>query len=115
MIDNLLLQNFRCFHKHQIPFREKTIIVGRNNAGKSSIIEGLRLVSIIAERFRYLHYSAPPRWLELYKSNRGVSPSLDSQAFNFEKVFHQHNDPPTTFSSKFPNVPRHVVHIVTNI
>ena len=53
MIESLILQNFRCFHKHEIPFREKTIIVGKNNAGKSSIIEALRLVSIVSERFRY--------------------------------------------------------------
>lgn len=101
MIESLLLQNFRCFNRHEIPFREKTIIVGKNNAGKSSIIEALRLVSIISERFQYLSYNPPPRWLELHKANRGVTPSLDSQAFNFEKVFHRHNDPPAIVFCRF--------------
>ena len=47
--------------------------------------------------------SAPPRWLEIHKANYGVAPSLDSQAFNFEKVFHQHNDPPATVFCRFTN------------
>ena len=103
MISTLTLQNFRCFRSHEISFREKTIIVGKNNAGKSSIIEALRLVSIVADRFRHLPYSAPPRWLELHKSNLGVAPSLDSQAFNFEKVFHRHNEPPAVVFCQFSN------------
>src|SRR5689334_4357182 len=103
MIDSLVLENFRCFRCHEIPFREKTIIVGRNNAGKSSIVEALRLVTIIAERCTNSLYVAPPSWVEIHKSNRGVSPSLDGQAFNFERVFHRHNDPPAKVTCSFSN------------
>jgi predicted ATPase len=101
MIDNLVLENFRCFRRHDIPFREKTIIVGRNNAGKSSIVEALRLVTIIAEKCGNAHYVPPPNWLKIHKSNRGISPSLDGQAFNFERVFHRHNDPPAIVTCNF--------------
>lgn len=101
MIESLVLENFRCFRRHEIPFREKTIIVGRNNAGKSSIVEALRLVTIIAERCGNALYVAPPNWSEIHKSNRGISPSLDGQAFNFERVFHRHNDPPAIVTCNF--------------
>jgi predicted ATPase len=103
MIETLLLENFRCFNRHEIPFREKTIIVGRNNAGKSSIVEALRLVTIIAERCTRAMYNPPPSWLDVHKSNRGISPSLDGQAFNFERVFHRHNDPPAKVTCRFTN------------
>jgi energy-coupling factor transporter ATP-binding protein EcfA2 len=111
MIETITLQNFRCFNKHEIPFREKTIIVGRNNAGKSSIVEALRLVTIVAERSVRSVYSAPPRWLELHKSNRGIAPSLDGQAFNFERVFHRHNDPPAAVVCTFNNGAKISVYI----
>ena len=111
MIDNLVLENFRCFRRHEIPFREKTIIVGRNNAGKSSIVEALRLVTIIAEKCGNAFYVPPPNWLELHKSNRGVSPSLDGQAFNFERVFHRHNDPPAIVTCNFRSGASIRVHI----
>ncbi len=46
MLSELRLENFRCFEDHTIPLRPLTIIVGRNNAGKSTIVEALRIVSI---------------------------------------------------------------------
>lgn len=85
-----------------IPLREKTIIVGRNNAGKSTIAEALRLVSIVADRYRSLTYRPPPGWLEIHK-NKGVAPSLDNQDFNFEKIFHRYSPPPATVLAKFGN------------
>jgi energy-coupling factor transporter ATP-binding protein EcfA2 len=98
-----VLENFRCFRHHVIPLREKTIIVGRNNAGKSTIAEALRLVSVVAERYRSLTYRPPPAWLEIHKNNRGVAPSLDNQDFNFEKIFHRYNPPPAIVVAKFSN------------
>ncbi len=45
MLTELRLINFRCFKDHVIPLRRNTIIVGKNNAGKSTVIDALRLVS----------------------------------------------------------------------
>jgi len=49
MLKELQLENFRCFDNHVIPLRPTTIVVGRNNAGKSTIVEALRLISIVIE------------------------------------------------------------------
>ena len=86
-----------------MPLREKTIIVGRNNAGKSTITEALRLVAVVADRYRGLAYRPPPPWLEIHKTNRGVSPSLDNQDFNFERIFHRYSPPPAVVVAKFSN------------
>src|SRR5258707_10832234 len=111
MLVELTLENFRCFGKHTIPLRPTTVIVGRNNAGKSTIIEALKLVAIIAERYRGLTYAPPPRWLDLYKAIRGVTPSLNGQAFSFEKAFHRYNDPPAIITAKFSNSETITVYI----
>lgn len=101
MLKKLRLENFRCFRDHEIPFRPRTVIVGRNNAGKSTVVEALRLVAIIAERYKTVSYSAVPEWLEIFRGTRGIIPSLDNQAFNFERVFHQHGDPPAKITATF--------------
>jgi AAA15 family ATPase/GTPase len=64
MLTKLRLQNFRCFKDHVVPLHPTTIIVGRNNAGKSTIVEALRLVSIIVNRYQFLNFSDVPDWLE---------------------------------------------------
>ena len=94
MLVELGLENFKCFSRHVVPLRPLTIIVGRNNAGKSTIIEALRLVSLVANRLERLPVHEVPRWLDIASVNVGVTPSLENQDFNFESVFRRLGNPP---------------------
>lgn len=51
MIKELHPKNFRGFEDHRLNFRELTIIVGANNAGKSTIVEALRLINDFLNEF----------------------------------------------------------------
>ncbi|MFM9842278.1 MAG: ATP-dependent nuclease [Dongiaceae bacterium] len=101
MLEKLRLQNFRGFRDHTIPFRPMTVIVGRNNAGKSTIIEALRLLSIIVARYRGLTYFRVPNWLTIAMRNRGVAPSLQNIEFDYENVCHRYGDPPAIITATF--------------
>ena len=46
MLEKIQFINYKCFENATIPLREITIAVGKNNAGKSTMIEGLRLLSL---------------------------------------------------------------------
>ncbi len=48
LLKKLELENFKCYQRASIPFKDLAIIVGANNAGKSCLIESLRLVSKVA-------------------------------------------------------------------
>ena len=109
MLTKLQLQNFRCFSDHTISLRQTSIIVGRNNAGKSTIVEALRLVSIVVSRYKSLNFSDVPGWLEIPKRNRGMSPSLKNMGFNFDTVFHRYGQPPAIITATFDT--QHTVSI----
>jgi putative AbiEii toxin of type IV toxin-antitoxin system len=101
MITELRLTNFRGFEDHRVPLSPLTIIVGRNNAGKSTIVEALRLISIVVSRFqgrldripRLWNFPRDPKGRERYKN-------LD---INLQSIFYSYGDPPArvraTFSS----------------
>jgi energy-coupling factor transporter ATP-binding protein EcfA2 len=101
MLTELQLNNFRCFDNHIIPLRPTTIIVGRNNAGKSTIVEALRLISIVVSRYQSLNYSDVPSWLDIPTRYRGISPSLKNMGFNFRTVFHRYGEPPAIIKAIF--------------
>lgn len=101
MLTELRLQNFRCFDDHTIPLQPTTIIVGRNNAGKSTIVEALRLVSIVANRYQNLRFFAVPNWLDIPQNSRGVAPSLKGMEFNFDSVFHCYSKHPAIITATF--------------
>lgn len=47
MLKELFLENFRCFRSYSVEFDEFNVIVGKNNSGKSTIVDALRLISNI--------------------------------------------------------------------
>jgi energy-coupling factor transporter ATP-binding protein EcfA2 len=101
MLTSLRLQNFRCFKDHIVPLRPTTIVVGRNNAGKSTIVEALRLVSLIVSRAPNLNFTQVPKWLDAPKAFRGVSPSLRGFEFDFTTAFHRYAEPPSVITAEF--------------
>lgn len=101
MITSLRLQNYRGFGDHVVPFNPLTIVVGRNNAGKSTIVEGLRLVAIVVDRYRHLTYRRPPPGSDLPIAFCGVAPSLKNTEINFKSIFHQYRKPPAIITATF--------------
>ena len=101
MLTSLRLENFRCFKDYTVPLRPTTVIVGRNNAGKSTVVEALRLISLIVSRAPNLNFSDVPNWLDAPKAFRGISPSLRGFEFDFTTVFHRYSDPPAVITAMF--------------
>lgn len=101
MLTKLRLENFRCFADHQLPLRERTLIVGSNNAGKSTIVLALRLLSIVTARYRHLNFIDRPTWTLLPLRAKGVSPSLKGLEFESETLFHRYGDPPAVVTANF--------------
>lgn len=109
MLKYLKLENYRCFDNHQIEFKEIAVIVGKNNAGKSTIIEALRLVSIVSTR--QLNYQNPPGWLDLKQGYKGVSPSLSGLGFSMKNIFHKYQNAPAKITAIFQNKSRIEIYI----
>lgn len=104
MIKKITLKNYRCFSEHIIEFKDISIVVGKNNAGKSTLIEALRIVAIVTNRYKHLRYKTAPSWVEGGKSVFGVSPSLKGLEFSFRNIYHQYGDPPSEIIVLFTNL-----------
>jgi energy-coupling factor transporter ATP-binding protein EcfA2 len=101
VLREIRLKNFRCFENHVVPLRPRSIIVGKNNAGKSTLVDAFRLVSIVTSRYRALTFKPPPKWASLPKRESGVAPSLEGIAFNTTNIFHRYGEPPATIIATF--------------
>lgn len=51
MLSKLRLQNFRGFCDHTVEFSKFAVIAGRNNAGKSTLIEAIRIIAEVLPKF----------------------------------------------------------------
>lgn len=111
MFKKLLLENYRCFEKTEISFRELTIIVGKNNAGKSTLIEALRILSLVTNRCKKINYTPPPSWLKLKEDTLGISPSLSNLEISPRGIIFMYGDGPAKITAEFENNIRFTIYI----
>jgi predicted ATPase len=111
MLESIQYKNYRCFDDHTLPINAETIIVGKNNAGKSTIIEGLRLLAIITERYKNIPFKNVPGWLDVPLSHKGAGVSLAKLNMSWENIFHRYQDPPGKILATFSNGYKLTVHV----
>lgn len=64
MIKSVVLKNFRGFRDHTIDFTPFCLLIGQNNAGKTTIIEALRIASAALQKARTAKFEMAPESLE---------------------------------------------------
>lgn len=111
VLTGLALENFRGFSRHLVPFKARTVVVGPNNAGKSTIAEALRLAALVTTRFGSANFRDVPKWLDLGKTHRGFAPDLDRTEFDFTTAFYRFGDPPAVLRYAFANGTRVEIYI----
>lgn len=94
MIKQITLENYRCYKKHIVEFNDLSIVVGKNNAGKSTLIEALRLISLITSRYKTLPYKQRPSWSNLPLYSYGISPSTKGIDISFKNIFYRNGKSP---------------------
>ncbi|MBN1293510.1 MAG: AAA family ATPase [Candidatus Latescibacteria bacterium] len=113
MITNLSLQNYRGFKEHDLPFASMSVVVGKNNAGKTTIVEALRLLSMVTLRYRKLPFKSPPSDTDIPRRLIGVTPSLKNVDINFNTIFNHYNEPPGLLVASFINGTSVTVYILS--
>ena len=87
MLEKIQFINYKCFEDATIPLREITIAVGKNNAGKSTMIEGLRLIALAIKSGKKHNYKdLPPIFQQRNKKSKKLN--LDSLKIDLRTVSH---------------------------
>ncbi|MBS1874317.1 MAG: AAA family ATPase [Acidobacteria bacterium] len=100
MLRTLRLQDYRCFDDHTVTFHPGTVVVGRNNAGKSTIVEALHLVAAVVNR-KSATFTQPPADSELPGFQRCIIPRISHLGLNLRTAFHRYGDPPAVLTANF--------------
>lgn len=102
MIKQLNITNFRCYEQSTINFNGTSILVGRNNAGKSTMIEALKIISSVTRKYKSLRFIAPPEWVD-NEDSYGVSPNVENMNISDRGIFHMYGNPPAIIEAIFSN------------
>lgn len=105
------IRNYRCFDDHTVDFGRATVVVGKNNAGKSTLIEAVRLVAVALRRFRNPVASQAPRWLDDFAPGNGQRLDLSRLGVQSENIFHRYGEPPAILEARFADRSRLILFI----
>lgn len=75
MLERVELINFRCFERFSIEFDKFNVLVGKNNTGKSTIVDALKLISNVV---RYSSYR------DGYLADRDIPFELTNLRYNYQ-------------------------------
>lgn len=92
LLRRIIFKNYRCFEDSEISFRNTAIIVGQNNAGKSTIVEALRILSVVTQKFKLVNYVEPPRGLGLPIVTRGIKVNLENLKIDFRSIVYKYRE-----------------------
>lgn len=76
------------------------MLVGKNNAGKSTIVEALHLIAAVVNRHA-ASFVPPPGWAQLPRFQVGIAPRVAHLNFDLSKVFHRYGEPPAVIAATF--------------
>ena len=111
MLKTIELENYRCFEKSVLIFRQLTVIVGSNNSGKSTIIEALRIVSLVAKKMTTAQYIKPPSYLGLPQTAIGIKVNLDAFQIDLRTIIYNlRDDINAKITATFNNKAKIVIH-----
>lgn len=92
MIDVIKLENYRCFEKTKIRVKELAVFVGKNNAGKSSLVEALRLVALAIRKSTKTVYKEVPKEFGLGLRARGYKLDVDKLKIDLRGIVYLYED-----------------------
>ena len=90
MLEKIALRNYRCFESSEIVFRDTTVVVGNNNAGKSTLVEALRIIGEAAQKFKHTNYVPAPIELNLPESTKGFKLNLEHLRIDLRTIVYRY-------------------------
>lgn len=102
MLEKIIITNFRCYEKTTVNFNGSTILVGKNNAGKSTLIEALKILSTVSRTYKTARFVAPPEWVGDERS-KGITPNLVNMNIADHGIFNIYGNPPAIIEGFFSN------------
>lgn len=115
MIKRIQFENYRCFKNSSISFKDITTIVGKNNAGKSTVIEALRMISSASNRAGSATYIKPPESLEMPIAYKGFKINTEKLRIDLRTVVYFYLDTTATITATFKDKSKIVIYVNSEV
>ena len=114
MIKSVHLKNYRCFSDTKVEFKNMAILVGKNNAGKSTLIEALRLIALALKKSKHTVYKELPKDFGLPIREFGFRLETEKLKIDLRGIVYRYNDGFATVETYFDDCTALYIYANTN-
>lgn len=115
MLKKIKLENYRCFESSIMSIRDLTVIVGKNNSGKSTIIEALRMISMASKKCTKTNYINAPKSLGLPLNVKGFRLPVEKLKIDLRSVVHYYKSDNAKITAYFSSKDYIVVYMNSEV
>lgn len=90
MLITLQLINYRCFKNSTLNLKQIAVLTGDNNAGKSTVVDALRVINYITLHCQKANYVSAPPSLGLPLITKGMMLNLTALKIDLRGIVHQY-------------------------
>lgn len=101
MIKKMTLKNYRCFENSNIKYKDINILVGKNNAGKSSMIEALRMIAYASQKAMNAVYKEAPSGLNISAREKGIRIDVEKLKIDLRGIVYLYEDKVAEIKAEF--------------
>lgn len=114
-LKKLKLENFKCYENTTVTFTDLNIIVGENNAGKSCLVEALRLVATAAQEAARRTYKPIPKELEQPAALKGFEINTFKLKIDLKTAINFYRETTAKITAYFAESNKIEIYINTNL
>lgn len=92
MINKILFENYRCFENNLINLKDLTILVGKNNARKSTIIEALRMAAYATRKACHTTFKEIPTSFGIGIGKKGIRIDVENLKIDLRSIVYFYED-----------------------
>lgn len=115
MLDKVEFENYRCFKNTKMTIRDLTIIVGKNNSGKSTVIEALRMISMATRKCTNTIYVDAPKSLRLPLLVKGFKLPVERLKIDLRGVVYYYESDIAKVTATFQDRTKIIVYINSEV
>lgn len=115
MIKKIHIENYKCYQDSSLNFKDITVIVGSNNAGKSTLIEAIRLVSFAASKYQNVIYTNLPSGFGLPSGIKGFKINVSNLMIDLRSALYQFEGTYAKIDVEFESKEHIIIYLDTEV
>ncbi len=102
-LKSINIKNYKCFKNISFSLKDINILIGENNAGKSTVIEAIKLIAFGIDRANLGRFSECPEFMEEPLIYRCIVLNIDNLLIDIISAGYKYSKEPSTIIAYFDN------------